>query len=124
LQVLAKQAPIAKGLVIPMIDARRMEVYSAIFDANNTKTREVQAEIVTEDSFTAFTEDIYFIGDCQEKCKTVLTKDNFHFLTNVVFPSANEMSVLSYEKYNKKEFEDIAYFEPFYLKDFMLPQKK
>lgn len=124
LQVLAKQATIAKGIVIPMIDARRMEVYSAIFDANNTKTREVQAEIVTEDSFTAFNEDIYFIGDCQEKCKTVLTKDNFHFLTNVVFPSANEMSVLSYEKYNKKEFEDIAYFEPFYLKDFMLPQKK
>lgn len=124
LQVLAKQAAIAKGFVIPMIDARRMEVYSAIFDANNSKSREVQAEILTEDSFAAFSEDIYFIGDCQEKCKTVLTKDNFHFLSNVVFPSANEMSMLSFEKYNKKEFEDIAYFEPFYLKDFMLPQKK
>ena len=103
-----------------MIDARRMEVYSAVFDANHKKIMEVQAEILTEKSYAEMAETIYFIGDCQEKCKTVLIKDNFHFLSEVIFPSANEMSSLSYEKFNKNEFEDVAYFEPFYLKDFLI----
>jgi tRNA threonylcarbamoyladenosine biosynthesis protein TsaB len=124
LQVLARQVVNVKGLVIPMIDARRMEVYSAVFDTQYNKIMEVQAEVLTEDSYATFSENIYFIGDCQEKCKTVLTKDNFHFLPNVVFPSAKEMSALSYEKFTKNEFEDVAYFEPFYLKDFMLPKKE
>ena len=120
LQVLAKQVVVENGLIVPMIDARRMEVYSAVFDANHNKIMEVQAEILTENSYLEMTEAIYFIGDCQEKCKTVLLKDNFHCLPEIVFPSANEMSSLSYEKYLKNNFEDVAYFEPFYLKDFMI----
>lgn len=119
LQVLAQQVSVEYGLIVPMIDARRMEVYSAIFDTNHTKIMEVQAEILTEESYAEMTEPIYFIGDCQEKCKTVLIKDNFYFLPKIVFPSANEMSALSYRKFIKKEFEDVAYFEPFYLKDFL-----
>jgi len=63
------------------------------------------------------------VGDCQEKCKEVLTKKNFTFLSEVVFPSAKDMSSLSFEKFTKNDFEDVAYFEPFYLKDFVLPQK-
>lgn len=120
LQVLAKQVSVGNGLIIPMIDARRMEVYSAVFDNKHKKIMEVQAEILTEDSYSGMTESVYFIGDCQEKCKTVLTKENFHFLPEIIFPSANEMSVLSYEKFITDDFEDVAYFEPFYLKDFLI----
>ena len=119
MQVLAKKA-VVDGLIVPMIDARRMEVYSAIFDKNHNKIKEVEAEILTENSYQDFDQTIYFVGDCQEKCKTVLVKDNFKFLPEIVFPSANEMSQLSFEKFQNNDFEDVAYFEPFYLKDFML----
>lgn len=120
LQVMAKQVSIENGLIIPMIDARRMEVYSAVFDSKHNKIMEVQAEVLTAESYSEMTEDLYIIGDCQEKCKTVLTKDHFHFLSQVIFPSANEMSALSYDKFLKNDFEDVAYFEPFYLKDFLI----
>lgn len=119
LQVMAKQVSVENGLIIPMIDARRMEVYSAVFDTKHNKIMEVQAEVLTAESYSEMTEDLYIIGDCQEKCKTVLTKNHFNFLPLVVFPSANEMSGLSYNKFMKNDFEDVAYFEPFYLKDFL-----
>ena len=120
LQVLAKQVTIEHGFIVPMIDARRMEVYSATFDKNHQNIKEVQAEVLTDNSYTEVDETIYFIGDCQEKCKTVLTKTNFKFLPDIVFPSANEMSAISFEKFTANDFEDMAYFEPFYLKDFLL----
>jgi len=119
MQVLAKKA-VVDGLIVPMIDARRMEVYSAIFDKNYNKIKDVEAEILTENSYQDFDQTVYFVGDCQEKCQTVLVKDNFKFLPEIIFPSANEMSVLSFEKFQNNDFEDVAYFEPFYLKDFML----
>lgn len=119
LQVLACQAK-REGIIIPMIDARRMEVYSAIFNSKLEKTRAVQAEILDENSFLGIDEIIFFVGDCSEKAKTVLTKDNFVFLDDIIFPSAKEMSQLSYDKFIKNDFEDVAYFEPFYLKDFMI----
>lgn len=119
MQVLAKKANV-DGLIVPMIDARRMEVYSAIFDKNHNKIKEVEAEVLTENSYQDFDQTVYFVGDCQEKCQTVLVKDNFKFLPEIIFPSANEMSQLSFEKFQNNDFEDVAYFEPFYLKDFML----
>lgn len=119
MQVLAKKANV-DGLIVPMIDARRMEVYSAIFDKNHNKIKDVEAEVLTENSYQDFDLTIYFVGDCQEKCQTVLVKDNFKFLPEIIFPSANEMSILSFEKFQNNDFEDVAYFEPFYLKDFML----
>ncbi|MBM6498792.1 tRNA (adenosine(37)-N6)-threonylcarbamoyltransferase complex dimerization subunit type 1 TsaB [Flavobacterium macrobrachii] len=119
MQVLAKKA-VVDGLIVPMIDARRMEVYSAIFDKNHNKIKDVEAEVLSENSYQDYNETVYFVGDCQEKCKTVLTKENFIFLPEIVFPSANEMSQLSFEKFQNNEFEDVAYFEPFYLKDFKL----
>lgn len=119
MQVLAKKANV-DGLIVPMIDARRMEVYSAVFDKNHNKIKEVEAEVLTENSYQDFDQTVYFVGDCQEKCQTVLVKDNFKFLPEIIFPSANEMSQLSFEKFQNNDFEDVAYFEPFYLKDFML----
>lgn len=119
LLVLANKVSQNDGFIVPMIDARRMEVYSAIFNSNKEKIREVQAEILTEESFSNLSETIYFIGDSNEKAKTILTKSNFVFLDDSVFPSANEMSAISHAKFQESNFEDVAYFEPYYLKDFM-----
>ena len=120
LTTLASQVQKTDGLIVPMIDARRMEVYSAVFHSNKEMIREVQAEILTEDSFLEQSGPIYFVGDSNEKAKSVLTKSNFIFLDTIVFPSANEMSAMSYNKFLKEDFVDVAYFEPYYLKDFMI----
>lgn len=124
LQVLANCVSVEKGFVIPMIDARRMEVYSAIFDSKQHKIRETEAEIINENSFSEISETIYFVGDCNDKCKTVLTKTNFVFLDNIIYPTAQQMSALSFEKFYNNQFEDVAYFEPFYLKDFLATTPK
>lgn len=124
LLTLASQVSVSSGLIVPMIDARRMEVYSAIFSPNFEKTRAVEAEIITEDSFSDLQETLYFVGDCAEKGKTVLTKENFVFLDKIKYPSANEMSFLSFEKYKKNDTVDVAYFEPYYLKDFLITTSK
>ena len=124
LQVLALQVKVTDGLIIPMIDARRMEVYSAIFTPNFENKRAVQAEIITENSFEDLQETLYFVGDCAEKCKAVLTKENYIFLEQIKYPSAKEMSFLSFEKYKKNDTVDVAYFEPYYLKDFMMTVSK
>ena len=124
LQVLACQVIIAEGLIIPMLDARRMEVYSAIFNSKLEKQREIQAEVITENSFETISETVYFVGDCSEKCQSVLVKSNFVFLEEVKYPSAKEMSVLSFSKFKNSDFEDVAYFEPYYLKDFMITTSK
>ncbi len=124
LQLLASQVQIADGLIVPMIDARRMEVYSAIFSPTFDKLREVQAEIITENSFENLEETLYFVGDCSEKCESVLVKNNFVFLKEIIYPSANEMSLLSFEKHKKNDTVDVAYFEPYYLKDFLITKPK
>jgi len=124
LQVLASQAKVKEGLIVPMLDARRMEVYSAIFNFKLEKQREIQAEIITEDSFESITEPVYFVGDCADKCQAVLTKSNFIFLEESKFPSANDMSTLSFIKFKNSDFVDVAYFEPYYLKDFMITTSK
>ncbi|CAC9974273.1 tRNA (adenosine(37)-N6)-threonylcarbamoyltransferase complex dimerization subunit type 1 TsaB [Flavobacterium panici] len=126
LQTLASKANVSDGKIIPMLDARRMEVYSEIFTADLEVERGIQAEIITEESFAAYTEKLYFVGDCAEKCKSVLNKENFVFLEEIKYPSAREMSKISFDKYQKSDTVDVAYFEPYYLKDFMmtLPSKK
>ena len=124
LQVLASQAKVTEGLIVPMLDARRMEVYSAIFNSKLEKQREVQAEIITENSFETILEMVHFVGDCADKCQPVLVKSNFVFLEEVKYPLAKEMSALSFSKFQNSEFEDVAYFEPYYLKDFMITTSK
>ncbi|MNQ00336.1 tRNA threonylcarbamoyladenosine biosynthesis protein TsaB [compost metagenome] len=124
LQILASQANVSDGLIVPMLDARRMEVYSAIFTPDFENQRVTKAEVITEDSFDDFQEKLYFVGDCAEKCRSVLTKENFVFLEDIKFPSAKEMSSLSFLKYKKSDTVDVAYFEPYYLKDFMITTSK
>ncbi len=124
LAILAAQANISDGLIVPMIDARRMEVYSAIFNSKLAKIRDVQAEILDLNSFSELSETVYFVGDCSEKAKTVLSKSNFIFLESIIYPSANEMSALSFRKFSKQDFVDLAYFEPYYLKDFLITSSK
>ena len=126
LQSLALSVSIDKGYKIPLLDARRMEVYSQVFNEKTEKIREVQAEIIDKDSFSEFlnADKVYFFGDGAEKCKEMITHKNAIFIDEK-FPSAKEMSAISYEKYLKNEFEDVAYFEPFYLKEFLgaIPKK-
>lgn len=118
LQVLAAQVKVNSGLIVPMIDARRMEVYTAVFDAHLQKLSVVKPEILTENSFQDLQETVYFIGDCAEKAKTVLKKENFIFLEKVIYPSAREMALLSFNLFQQNKVESVAYFEPFYLKEF------
>jgi len=126
LQALAKTIVIKKGLIVPMIDARRLEVYAAIFNKNYEQTRTTEAQIINENSFLNELENhpITFLGDGAAKCTEIITHKNATFIAGK-FPSAKEMCALSYEKFNEEIFEDTAYFEPFYLKDFVAtPQKK
>lgn len=119
LAVLAAQVSPKDGFIVPMLDARRMEVYSAMYDSNGQQLRAVQAEILDEYSYATDQDLLYFVGDCQAKVQTVLQQPNFHFIPEVIYPSAKDMVALSYAKFLKKEFEDVAYYEPFYLKDFV-----
>lgn len=123
LLVLAKQVN-EDSLIIPMIDARRMEVYTAIFDATHNPATPVQALVIDENSFAEISEKAVLVGDGAAKCKEVLNRENFIFLDEIRYPSAREMSEISFDKFQKKEFEDIAYFEPFYLKEFYTGAKK
>ncbi len=111
--------------IIPMIDARRMEVYSAVFDGNSgVMISETEAKILDNYSFSEYLgKKRIFIGDGAEKAKELLNLSNTEFKSDV-FPSAKFLIKKAVEKYNKKEFEDIAYFEPFYLKNFQGIKKK
>ena len=114
------------GLIVPMLDARRMEVYAAVFNSLYKKVRQIRAEIIDKNSFNEELSKgkVYFLGDGAAKCKDVIIHDNAVFVEDK-FPSAKEMAILSYNKYKKNDIEDVAYFEPFYLKDFVvIPEKK
>jgi tRNA threonylcarbamoyladenosine biosynthesis protein TsaB len=120
LQALAMQLKVDSGVVVPMIDARRMECYTAVFDNKHLIVRAIESEIITENSYEGISEVIHLIGDGASKCKTVLTDEKFVFHDDIVYPSAKEIGALAFEKYQKSDTVDVAYFEPFYLKDFML----
>ncbi len=112
-------------LLCPMIDARRMEVYTALFDNTGNKIKATSADIIDESSFAGQLQNhkVLFFGDGAEKCKSVLTHPNALFLDGYI-NSAAHLTRQSAEKFAKKNFEDVAYFEPFYLKDFLVTQKK
>jgi tRNA threonylcarbamoyladenosine biosynthesis protein TsaB len=123
---LSTSISVEDGVVIPMLDARRMEVYAAVFSADNKCIREIKAEIIDENSFSEYLEKgkVYFLGDGAQKCKVILSHKNAFFVDSK-FPSAKEMAKLSFDKFSQNNFEDVAYFEPFYLKDFIvIPEKK
>lgn len=115
-----------KALVCPMIDARRMEVYTAVFDDGNKVIEEVSPKIIDENAFAELLRknEVWFFGDGAAKCEAVLSlHPNATFLKDV-FPSAKSMGVEAYEKFKSKRFEDVAYFEPFYLKEFRITKPK
>ena len=114
---------IKADLYCPMIDARRMEVYSAFFDINNTEVRKIQADIINENSYKKELEKkVVFFGDGSEKLIEKIKDKNAIFVSDI-HPSAKNMGLLSYQKFTKSLFEDLAYFEPFYLKDFVAGRK-
>ncbi len=126
LKSLAASIQVKKGeYIIPLLDARRMEVYSGVFDYQNKQIVETKAEIIDENSFSESLNkgNVYFLGDGAMKCKEVLKNSKAVFLDNY-FPSANEMPKTAYKKFSAKIFEDVAYFEPYYLKDFVAGKPK
>ena len=126
LESLSHSIKIDKGFIVPMIDARRMEVYTSVFSKNHKTLENTSAKIVDERSFLNYLEKdaTYFLGDGALKCKEMIAHNNAVFIADK-FPSSKEMASLSFLKFQQKQFEDVAYFEPFYLKDFIvIPEKK
>jgi tRNA threonylcarbamoyladenosine biosynthesis protein TsaB len=129
LQAMAKNpsGEIDRGLLFcPMIDARRMEVYTALYDTEGNKIEDISAKIIDENSFSEYlkTSKIVFFGDGSEKCREALDGNPNATFIEDVHPSAKYINEIALKKFNKKEFEDVAYFEPFYLKDFIATTPK
>ncbi|MDR1197431.1 MAG: tRNA (adenosine(37)-N6)-threonylcarbamoyltransferase complex dimerization subunit type 1 TsaB [Prevotellaceae bacterium] len=129
LQSLAKLAvaeakPLPDMLLCPMIDARRMEVYTALFDSNANMINQVSAQIIDGNTYTELlkTNKIIFFGSGAEKCKTLINSPNAIFAD--IKASAKGMTDIAAEKFANSDFVNIAYFEPFYLKDFVVTTSK
>jgi tRNA threonylcarbamoyladenosine biosynthesis protein TsaB len=114
------------GYYCPMIDARRMEVYTAVYDAELRQSSDVEALIIAEENLSKFIgyEPIYFFGDGMEKCREILSSVKGSNFLEDVKPRASDMSQLSFQKFIDEDFENTAYFEPFYLKSFQAGKKK
>jgi tRNA threonylcarbamoyladenosine biosynthesis protein TsaB len=113
------------ALYCPMLDARRMEVYCAVYDKSLETISPVNALVVDEKSIEIFNlnKTIYFFGDGMPKVKQLLQNNNKALFIDDIFPSAKNMAALAFTKFSKKTFEDVAYFEPFYLKEFFTNAK-
>jgi tRNA threonylcarbamoyladenosine biosynthesis protein TsaB len=109
------------ALLCPMLDARRMEVYCKVVDYNLNEVEPTQAKIVDANSFADYLENnaMYFIGEGAAKCRTIFTHPNAKFLDEVV-PHASQLGELGFQKWIHQNFEDVATFEPYYLKDFLI----
>ena len=103
-----------------MTDAGRMEVYAALYDAQGKELHPVEAVILDSDSYSGYWQkvDMFFAGNACAKCRTVLTSPRIRFYPDI-HPSARYMPLLSERAFRESRFEDLAYFEPFYLKDFI-----
>ena len=114
------------ALLCPMIDARRMEVYAAVYDRALRVKRETAADIIDENSYAEFLDahPVYFFGNGAAKCREKLTHPNAHFIEDI-YPLAMWMFPLAEKAMAKEDFKDVAYFEPFYLKEFVasVPKK-
>ena len=127
LQVLCASVPSGllpdNALLCPMLDARRMEVYTALYQQQGTQLStisEVQAMIIDADAFaqTLAQQPVYFFGNGAAKCQSVITHPNAHFVDNVV-PQAQCMGLLAEMQHNSLDVKQMAYYEPFYLKEFV-----
>ena len=106
-------------ILCPMLDARRMEVYTAFYTTALEKTKDVEAKIIDQDSFAQELSEhtIYFFGNGADKCKTTITSTNAHFIDNIL-PQAKYMGALA-EEAHQLDIKQVAYYEPFYLKEFI-----
>ena len=113
------------ALLCPMIDARRMEAYTSIYDRALREVREVKAEVIDATTYNEWLDKglVYFFGNGAEKCKEIINHPNARFIDNVV-PTAKSMLPLAELAIAKGLYEDVAYFEPFYLKDFVAIKSK
>ena len=119
LEVLANKIKIEEGCIVATLDARRMEVYSAVFDANHRSIDPTTAKILNSESYADLLKKqaVFFVGNGATKTQDLIDHPNAYFDNQL--PSSKEMCALSYQKYKANKFEDLAYFEPFYLKDFI-----
>ena len=124
LQSLAVQLRNTAEVIVPMLDARRMEVYSAVYNGQGEELRSTDAEILDEYSFSDLLKAgrVSFIGNGVAKWQQLCHHVNASFHPEIL-PSAKEMAALAYEKWKAQQFEDVAYFEPYYLKDFIAGKK-
>lgn len=113
------------SLLVPMIDARRMEVYSAIYDRSLKEIRGVQADIVDSETYINYLEHgpVVFFGNGSNKCKDVISHPNAIFIDNI-HPLASNAAPLAEQRLRKGELASAAYFEPFYLKEFQATKPK
>lgn len=119
LNILAQNISVEDGFIIPMLDARRMEVYTCVFDKNFQQIQPTEPKILSEESYLEFLEKskVIFLGDGSDKFAQICKHPNAIFVENQ-FPSAEKMAKLASEKFENQQFENVAYFEPFYLKNF------
>jgi len=115
----------AEPLLCPMLDARRMEVYAGIYNRALHPVREVQADVVTADTYLPWLEEheVYFFGNGAAKCMDIINHPHAHLLEGIE-PLAKWMQPLAERRFLNSQFEDVAYFVPFYLKDFVAKQAK
>jgi len=113
------------SLYVPMLDARRMEIYYAVYNDDGTRITDITAEVINENSFSNIPGNIklLFFGNGAEKCNNVIKRQNIEFADEFRM-SAAFMYKPAYKAFKEYRFEDIAYFEPFYLKDFIASQPK
>ena len=113
------------ALLCPMLDARRMEVYAGLYDRSLMTIREVSADVVTEDTYRQYLDErpVYFFGNGAKKCMETINHPNAHFIDNIE-PLAKGMQPLAEKRFLMEQFEDVAYFVPFYLKDFVAIKPK
>jgi tRNA threonylcarbamoyladenosine biosynthesis protein TsaB len=123
--LIMEQAEIENTWFCPMIDARRLEVYTAFFDSKGSPQSDISAVIIDENSFNQILSQrkVFFFGNGSEKCAEIINHPNAVFYKGI-YPSAKNMIKLSEQKYQNKNFEDVAYFEPYYLKDFVATTPK
>ncbi len=123
--LLGKEELPEDALLVPMIDARRMEVYSAVYSRALQEVRPIGADIVDADTYLPYLEKhpVYFFGDGAMKCKNVIQHKNAHFIEGII-PLAKWMFPLAERSLHLGEKQDVAYFEPFYLKDFVAIKSK
>ncbi|HSZ24461.1 MAG TPA: tRNA (adenosine(37)-N6)-threonylcarbamoyltransferase complex dimerization subunit type 1 TsaB [Cytophagaceae bacterium] len=111
----------SKALLCPMIDARRMEVYCAVYDTSLNCKEEVTAKVMQEDSFKELlaNQPVLFFGDGSQKCVPLFGENKNAIFIKDIYPSSVNIGTLALKAFEEGKFEDIAYFEPFYLKDFV-----